>query len=87
MEKEFTVQTTDDFEAFLLELEHALKLADPFGWPQTQADLDAVITGEREVLPYAEPHQFYLVDESDHVAWDKVVWVERVRLLHLPRKI
>ncbi|MGO9606258.1 MAG: hypothetical protein ACLQAT_23195 [Candidatus Binataceae bacterium] len=83
MEKTFAVQTEADFEAFLLELVHAIKLANPLGWPVTETGLTPVVSGERALLPYRQPQKLYLADEQDHVAWYRDDKAGRVRLIHV----
>jgi hypothetical protein len=65
----YTIQTLDEFEAFMADLTVALIKANPAGWLVIKIGLDGLANMTRAMLPARRPKTMYIVDAPDRIVW------------------
>jgi hypothetical protein len=86
--REFSIQTEDDFDQFLVELLPALIKANSVDWPVLRIGFYLVQRKVLARLPYSCPRRMYIVDETDRVRWeadDGISRCGRVSLIEVPK--
>ncbi|MGA6972664.1 MAG: hypothetical protein WBY93_13595 [Candidatus Binatus sp.] len=86
--REFSIQTEDDFDQFLVELIPALIKANSVGWPVLRIGFYLVQRKVLARLPYSCPRKMYIVDEPDRVRWEADDQLSRrgtISLIEVPK--